>query len=77
MVDVSDKVETKRTAVAEGRVVMRPETLALVIAGRAGKGDVLGIARVAGIMAAKRTADPKNSKSFSRVLLERPRAHSI
>ncbi|ETD81185.1 cyclic pyranopterin monophosphate synthase MoaC [Rhodobacter capsulatus] len=57
MVDVSDKVDTKRTAVAEGRVVMRPETLALVIAGRAGKGDVLGIARVAGIMAAKRTAD--------------------
>ena len=57
MVDVSDKVETKRTAVAEGRVVMRPETLVLVIAGRAGKGDVLGIARVAGIMAAKRTAD--------------------
>lgn len=57
MVDVSDKVETKRTAVAEGRVVMRPETLALVLAGRAGKGDVLGVARVAGIMAAKRTAD--------------------
>ncbi|SDF40677.1 cyclic pyranopterin monophosphate synthase MoaC [Rhodobacter capsulatus] len=57
MVDVSDKVDTKRTAVAEGRVVMRPETLALVIAGRAGKGDVLGVARVAGIMAAKRTAD--------------------
>ncbi|ETD78554.1 cyclic pyranopterin monophosphate synthase MoaC [Rhodobacter capsulatus] len=57
MVDVSDKVDTKRTAVAEGRVVMRPETLALVMAGTAGKGDVLGIARVAGIMAAKRTAD--------------------
>ena len=57
MVDVSDKAETKRTAVAEGRVVMRPETLALVLAGRAGKGDVLGVARVAGIMAAKRTAD--------------------
>ncbi|WP_444453959.1 cyclic pyranopterin monophosphate synthase MoaC [Rhodobacter capsulatus] len=57
MVDVSDKTETKRTAVAEGRVVMRPETLALVIAGTAGKGDVLGVARVAGIMAAKRTAD--------------------
>ena len=57
MVDVSDKVDTKRSAVAEGRVVMRPETLALVIAGRAGKGDVLGVARVAGIMAAKRTAD--------------------
>ncbi|TKD17575.1 cyclic pyranopterin monophosphate synthase MoaC [Rhodobacter capsulatus] len=57
MVDVSDKAETKRTAVAEGRVVMRPETLALVLAGTAGKGDVLGVARVAGIMAAKRTAD--------------------
>ncbi|WP_444460614.1 cyclic pyranopterin monophosphate synthase MoaC [Rhodobacter capsulatus] len=57
MVDVSDKVDTRRTAVAEGRVVMRPETLALVMAGTAGKGDVLGIARVAGIMAAKRTAD--------------------
>ena len=57
MVDVSDKVDTKRTAVAEGRVVMRPETLALVLAGTAGKGDVLGVARVAGIMAAKRTAD--------------------
>ena len=57
MVDVSDKVETKRSAVAEGRVVMRPETLALVLAGTAGKGDVLGVARVAGIMAAKRTAD--------------------
>lgn len=57
MVDVSGKAETARTAVAEGRVVMRPETLALVIAGRAGKGDVLGVARIAGIMAAKRTAD--------------------
>ncbi len=57
MVDVSDKTETRRTAVAEGRVVMRPETLAHVLAGTAGKGDVLGIARVAGIMAAKRTAE--------------------
>lgn len=57
MVDVSAKVETRRTAVAEGRVVMRPETLALVSAGTAGKGDVAGVARVAGIMAAKRTAD--------------------
>ncbi|MFD2174215.1 cyclic pyranopterin monophosphate synthase MoaC [Rhodobacter lacus] len=57
MVDVSEKQDTKRTALAEGRVVMRPETLALVLAGTAGKGDVLGIARVAGIMAAKRTSD--------------------
>ncbi|SOC09149.1 cyclic pyranopterin monophosphate synthase MoaC [Rhodobacter maris] len=57
MVDVSEKQDTKRTALAEGRVIMRPETLALVMAGTAGKGDVLGIARVAGIMAAKRTSD--------------------
>ena len=57
MVDVSEKSLTTRLAVAEGRVVMAPETLAHVLAGDAKKGDVLGIARVAGIMAAKRTAD--------------------
>lgn len=57
MVDVSDKAVTDRVAVAEARVVMRPETLALVTEGRAKKGDVLGVARLAGIMAAKRTAD--------------------
>ena len=57
MVDVSDKAVTDRIAVAEGLVVMRPETLAHVLAGTAKKGDVLGIARIAGIMAAKRTAD--------------------
>lgn len=55
MVDVSAKDVTKRTAVAEGHVVMLPETLALVLSGNAKKGDVLGVARVAGIMAAKRT----------------------
>lgn len=55
MVDVSDKAVTKRVAVAEGRVVMAPATLDLVIRGDAKKGDVLGVARVAGIMAAKRT----------------------
>lgn len=55
MVDVSDKAVTSRTAVAEGRVVMRPETLALIREGNARKGDVLGVARVAGIMATKRT----------------------
>ena len=55
MVDASDKDATHRVAVAEGRVVMKPETLALVIAGDAKKGDVLGTARIAGIMAAKRT----------------------
>jgi cyclic pyranopterin monophosphate synthase len=57
MVDVSDKPATSRTAVAEGHIRMAPETLALVTEGRAGKGDVLGVARLAGIMGAKRTAD--------------------
>lgn len=57
MVDVSDKSVTDRVAVAEGWVRMRPETLALVEAGTAKKGDVLGIARLAGIMGAKKTAD--------------------
>ncbi|QCI68398.1 cyclic pyranopterin monophosphate synthase MoaC [Phreatobacter stygius] len=57
MVDVSAKPVTERIAVAEGRVVMRPETLAIVKAGEAKKGDVLGTARLAGIMAAKRTHD--------------------
>jgi cyclic pyranopterin phosphate synthase len=55
MVDVSDKGATVRTAIAEGRVLMRKETLDLVVAGNAMKGDVLGAARLAGIMAAKRT----------------------
>jgi cyclic pyranopterin phosphate synthase len=55
MVDVSDKASTRRIAVAEGFVRMRPKTLALVRKGNAKKGDVLGTARLAGIMAAKRT----------------------
>jgi cyclic pyranopterin phosphate synthase len=55
MVDVSAKETTERMATAEGRVVMLPETLDLVVAGNAKKGDVLGTARIAGIMAAKRT----------------------
>ena len=57
MVDVSAKPATERTAVAEGRVVMSPATLELIVSGNAKKGDVLGTARVAGIMAAKRTSD--------------------
>lgn len=57
MVDVGHKGETQREAVAGGRVRMRPETLALLQAGNLPKGDVLGTARVAGIMAAKRTAE--------------------
>jgi cyclic pyranopterin monophosphate synthase len=57
MVDVSAKDETTRTATARGRIVMAPATLALIREGRAGKGDVLGVARIAGIMAAKKTSD--------------------
>ncbi|MDX2220120.1 MAG: cyclic pyranopterin monophosphate synthase MoaC [Burkholderiales bacterium] len=57
MVDVGAKAETHRVARATGRIVMRPETLALVRRGDAKKGDVLGIARIAGIQGAKRTAD--------------------
>lgn len=57
MVDVSEKDVTSRTAVAVGAVVMEPSTLALVMEGTAKKGDVLGIARLAGIMGAKKTAD--------------------
>lgn len=55
MVDVSDKSATARRAVAEAFISMRPETLALIETGEAKKGDVIGVARVAGIMAAKRT----------------------
>ena len=55
MVDVTEKPATDRKAVAEGFVVMRPETLALIREGDAKKGDVIGTARLAGIMAAKRT----------------------
>jgi cyclic pyranopterin monophosphate synthase len=55
MVDVGDKAETTRTAIAEGFVSMRPETLKMILDGDAKKGDVLGTARIAGIMAAKKT----------------------
>ncbi len=57
MVDVGDKAITRRTAIAEGRIEMLPATLELIIKGEAKKGDVLGVARIAGIMAAKKTAD--------------------
>lgn len=57
MVDVSGKAVTTRTAVARGRVVMAPATLETIRSGGIGKGDVLGVARLAGIMGAKRTAD--------------------
>jgi len=57
MVDVSDKAVTSRIATAKGRIIMAPDTLAMIAKGTAKKGDVLGIARVAGIMAAKKTPD--------------------
>jgi cyclic pyranopterin phosphate synthase len=57
MVDVTEKSITARTATARARITLRPETLAVILAGTAKKGDVLGTARLAGIMAAKRTAD--------------------
>ena len=55
MVDVSEKAITAREAVAQGQVVMAPETLEMILSGNAKKGDVLGVARIAGIMASKRT----------------------
>ncbi|WP_176074073.1 cyclic pyranopterin monophosphate synthase MoaC [Brucella intermedia] len=57
MVDVGSKDETERQAVAEGSVRMKPETLALILEGNTAKGDVIGTARLAGIMAAKKTSD--------------------
>jgi cyclic pyranopterin phosphate synthase len=57
MVDVSEKPDTARRAVAEGHIKMSPQALAIITSGTAKKGDVLGIARLAGIMGAKRTAD--------------------
>ncbi len=57
MVDVGDKDVTRRTAMAEGWIIMQPATLERIVAGLHAKGDVLGVARLAGIMGAKRTAD--------------------
>ncbi|KZD07664.1 cyclic pyranopterin monophosphate synthase MoaC [Oceanibaculum pacificum] len=57
MVDVSDKAETERKATATGSIYMQPETLALILQGGVKKGDVLSVARLAGIMGAKRTPD--------------------
>ncbi len=57
MVDVGDKISTHRVAVAHGRIDMLPATLAMVAAGNAKKGDVLGVARIAGIQGAKKTSD--------------------
>ncbi|MFB1488051.1 MULTISPECIES: cyclic pyranopterin monophosphate synthase MoaC [unclassified Thiocapsa] len=80
MVDVGDKAVTKRRAVAEGSIRMEPSTLDLVLSGEHRKGDVLGVARIAGIMGAKRTADLVplcHPLSLTRVAVElEPRAES-
>ncbi|MEO7887096.1 MAG: cyclic pyranopterin monophosphate synthase MoaC [Polaromonas sp.] len=57
MVDVAAKAATHRIAIAQGQIAMNPSTLTLILEGTAKKGDVLGVARIAGIMAAKRTSD--------------------
>jgi cyclic pyranopterin phosphate synthase len=57
MVDISKKPDTPRIAIAKGEIVMRPETLKLIESGSMGKGDVLSVAQVAGVMAAKKTSD--------------------
>ena len=57
MVDVGDKTDTVRIATASGCVIMQPQTLELILSGNAAKGDVIGTARLAGIMAAKKTSD--------------------
>ena len=57
MVDVAGKPETHRIAIATGTILMQASTLSLIVAGKVGKGDVLGIARIAAIQAAKRTSD--------------------
>lgn len=57
MVDISEKSDTHRKAVATGSILMRPETLNMIVSGSMPKGDVLATARIAGIMAAKKTAD--------------------
>jgi cyclic pyranopterin monophosphate synthase len=64
MVDVSAKDVTTRSATARARVLMLPETLALITSGTAKKGDVLATARLAGIMAAKKTSDFKSERRF-------------
>ncbi|MES9974575.1 MAG: cyclic pyranopterin monophosphate synthase MoaC, partial [Candidatus Thiodiazotropha sp.] len=57
MVNVGDKPSTRRRAITEGRITMQPETLRMILAGSHKKGDVLGVARIAGIMAAKRAPE--------------------
>ena len=76
MVDVSTKPATERTAVAEGRVVMSKATLALIESGNAKKGDVLGAARIAGIMAAKKHVGPDPAVSPAGIVESHARDHA-
>ena len=66
MVDVGDKPKTRREAVASGTVEMQPKTMAILLAGSGKKGDVLATARIAGIQAAKRTAELIHCVTHSR-----------
>jgi len=83
MVDVGAKPITEREAVAKGSVIVAPATLVLIQAGKIGKGDVLGVARLAGIMAAKRTPDliplchPTALSSVELELICDPKRHSV
>jgi len=83
MVDVGDKSSSKRKATAEGRIFMKPETLALIMQGGHKKGDVLGIARVAGIMGVKKTpeliplAHPISITSVDLQLTPEPATNSV
>jgi cyclic pyranopterin monophosphate synthase len=80
MVDVADKPATRRVAVAQGRIVMQAATLALIESGSAKKGDVLGIARIAGIQAAKKTSEliPLcHPLALTRVAIEFEAAHAL
>lgn len=83
MVDVTDKRDSVRVAVAQGLVTMKPETLSEIERGNIKKGDVLGVARTAGIMAAKRTSDliplchPLSLTSIALDLVPKPERHAI
>jgi cyclic pyranopterin phosphate synthase len=83
MVDVSDKAGTLREAVAEGTIFMKPETFSLIMQKQVKKGDVLEVARIAGIMAAKRTSElipmchPLNVTAVEIGYVSRPESHSI
>src|ERR1700730_19180776 len=80
MVDVSDKAATERVAIAEGRIVMRKATLDLALSGNAKKGDVFAAARIAAIMAAKKTHDlipPRHPLALTQVSVDLEPAQAL